>query len=211
MNLELLQAEYEAHFTAERRATLLTLTREAYERALICYSEEDGGDRQLFGFTLFKYVAKRLTRLASREGSGFELRSGSPLRVGVGPFTLAAYSCGSSGDQPISESFPNNENGAPQLVDLNQFCLDLDTASTTPRALVLAHLGNPYHGLEALHLAFPASKEGNRISAWSFTDQLWRPSDGFGDGSSPPPDLPPPTLIDRAPLSLKLPSDRSAA
>jgi hypothetical protein len=141
---------------------------------------------------------------------GFELRSAHPMiRIGVGPFTLAAYCCGSSGDQLITESFPLNESGAPQLVDLNQFCLELDYEQAVPRQMVLAHLGNAYAGLEALYLTVPGSKqEGrNRIGSWSYQDRLWkRPP---GEQNIPQHDLPRPVPIDPAPLTLRLPTERT--
>lgn len=210
MNLDLLDADLREHFTPDRRAALLDLTREAYDRAALRYSPDDGDDAQLNGFTVYKFVSKRFVDLCRDSTLGFELRSHHPMiRIGVGPFTLAAYCCGPSGDQLIGESFPLNENGAPQLVDLNQFCLELDFEQSVPRQLVLAHLGNPFNGLEALYLAVPGGKqEGrNRIGSWSYTDLLWKRD----QIATPQTDLPRPVRIDPAPLTLKLPAARRNA
>ncbi len=207
MNVELLEAEYRAQFTPERRSELLEQTLEAYDRARDHYSAEDGADRQTFSFTLYKYIRHRLVKLGLAKAFGMDLRQEHPMvRLGVGPFILAAYSCGPSGEQLISESFPLNEGGAPQMADLNAFEMELGDVVGIPRALVLAHLGNVENGLEALYLAFPESRAGNRIASWSYTDTLYHR--GEGGVSSLPPDLPPPTLIERAPLTLKFPAER---
>lgn len=209
MNLELLDTEIRLHFTPERRAALTEVAREAYDRAALRHAPDDGDDAQTFGFTTYKFIAKRELGLCKVPGFGFELRNAHPMiRVGVGPFTLAAYCCGSSGEQLIDESFPLNESGAPQLADLNQFCLDLQDEQAVPRAMVLAHFGNPYNGLEALYLAVPAGRQGNRIGSWAYADLLWKRQAGEG-GIPLRPDLPRPVPIDPAPLSLKLPSERT--
>src|SRR5262249_63813 len=154
-----------------------------------------GDDAQLFGFTIYKFIGKRLVGLGLEPKLGFELRSANPMiRIGLGPFTLAAYCCGTTADQPIEESFPLNENGAPQLVDLNQFTLNVNEGFAFRGVVVPGHLGNPHFGLEALSLAVPAEKEENRISAWCYTQLLWRRN---ADEQDPPtsPDLPRPVPI----------------
>ncbi|MGE0552765.1 MAG: hypothetical protein AB7R55_04990 [Gemmatimonadales bacterium] len=210
MDLDRLDAELREHFTPERRAAVQAAAREAYDRAALRYSPDDGDDSQLLGFTIYKFIGKRLVGLTRRADLGLELHSANPMiRIGVGPFTLAAYCCGSTADQPIDESFPLNEHGAPQLVDLNQFCLDIRDAQPIPRAVVLAHLGNPHTGLEALYLAVPSEKEENRISSWCYTHLLWRRDADDEHGGGPPhPDLPRPVAIPPAPLSLKQPAER---
>jgi hypothetical protein len=213
MDLEQLQADFRTHFTSERCASLKKATHEAYSRAMSRHSLDDGDDAQSFGFINYKYIAKRMVGLCDGP-QGFELRKAHPnIRIGVGPFTVAAYCCGSTGDQDISESFPLNENGAPQLVDLNQdltqFCAELEDEPLVPRAVVLAHLGNYVTGLEALYLAVPAAKSRKRIAGWCHTELLWKRNAGE-EGGDTPPDLPRPVVIPPAPLSLKLQPDRSA-
>lgn len=205
-----LEAEINTHFTEARIDALVETTRLVYDRAALHHSPEDGWDPQMFGFAVYKYVTKRLHDMSKQPALGFETRAVHPaFRLGVGPFTLAAYCCGSCGDQDINDSFPNNENGAPALVDMNQFSLDLKFDETVPpRALVLAHLGNPTNGLEALYLAAPGSKQDGRISEWSYTKLIWRMSATGGHGQPTPPQLPPPAPITPAPLSLKFPMEK---
>lgn len=206
-----LNAEIERHFTPQRTSALVRAVRGTYDRAVQHYSPEDGWDAQMFGFAVYKYSTKRLLCLTRDAELAMELRSSqNAFRLGVGPFTLATYCCGHSGDQDISESFPTNEHGAPALVDLNQLCLELEFDETAvPRALVLAHLGNSTNGLEALYLAAPSSKQDNRISGWSYTRLLWKWEGGEAFGGTSP-HLPPPAPIDPAPLSLKLPVEKRA-
>jgi hypothetical protein len=206
MDLDRLQRDVDVFLTPERIDALVEAHRSAYDRAALQYSPEDGADAQLFGFTIYKYNTHRLAKLAKRPDLGIELRSTHPcFRLGVGPFTLASYPCGSSGDHDIEDSFPNNDAGAPALVDVNQLCLELDFSRAVPRALVLAHFGNPVNGLEALYLAAPGSKEDGRISGWSWHKELWRWSGGSVAEPMPPrPDLPRPVPIEPAPLSLKI-------
>jgi hypothetical protein len=213
MDLDRLERDVERFFTEERVGALVEAHRSAYDRAALHHSPEDGADAQLFGFTNYKYITHRLVQLPPRLELGFELRSAHPaLRLGLGPFTLGSYPCGSSGDQDIWESFPNNDAGAPALADLNQLCLALDFSQAVPRALVLAHFGNPEHGLEAIHLAAPGSKEDGRISGWSWTRELWRCS--RSDSAEPSllrPDLPRPVRIEPAALILKIPAEQTQA
>lgn len=203
-----LEAEFRGLLTPLRIKALVEAHLEAYGRAVLHNSPGDGWDSQMFGFTIYKYVEHRLRRLPTDPNLGFELRSEHPaFRLGLGPFTLAAYCCGKSADDDINESFPNNEHGAPSLVDLNQYSLDLDDPRPVPRALVLAHFGNAVTGLEALYLAAPSSKSENRIDGWSYTKLLWKRDAGdlFG---APTPDLPRPTPIALATLSLKIPIEK---
>lgn len=208
MNLARLESEVEAFFPTSCVDALVDAHREAYDRAAIHHSPEDGADAQLFGFTNYKYIAHRLVRLPQRLDLGVELKSAHPcLRLAVGPFTIASYPCGSSGEQDINESFPNNEAGAPAMFDLNQLCLNLDFSETVPRALILAHFGNPEHGLEALYLAAPGSKDDGRISSWSWHKELWR-WNGAGTEPAQMPDLPRPAPIAPAALTLKIPLEK---
>jgi hypothetical protein len=208
MDLEQLQADFRTYFTPERRIALKNASQEAYSRAMSKHCLDDGDDAQSFGFLNYKYISKRMVGLCGTS-HGFDLRKAHPnIRLGVGPFTVAAYCCGSSGDQDIYESFPLNENGAPQLVDLNQFCLELEDEPAVPRAIVLAHLGNYVTGLEALYLAVPTTRSCNRIAGWCYTELLWKWSAGE-EGGDATPDLPRPVVIPPAPLSLKLQPDRT--
>lgn len=207
MNLEQLQADLRTHFAPERRTALTAILRDSYAGVAAGHSPCNGDNAQVFGFRNYHWIGKRLLELCGTQG--IELAKHHPnIRLGVGPFILAAYCCGSSGDQDIYESFPLNENGAPQMADLNQFCLELDDELAVPRAIVLAHLGNCINGLEALYLAVPAARSHNRIAGWCHAELLWKWSAGEQDGDVQP-DLPRPVVIPPAPLSLKLHPDRT--
>lgn len=207
---EKLEQEISLYFTTPRVQALVEAVKDAYEQALLCYSPDNGWDAQAFGFIVFKFIVHRLEKLTEIVAHGFELRpAGSAFRIGLGPFTIAAYCCGKSANQDINESFPNNEHGAPALVDFNQYCLDLTyDEPVIPRGLVLAHFGNPSNGFEALHLAVPSNKEDSRISEWSYTKLLWQA--GGEEPGSTFPDLPPPAPITPPSLSLKVSVEKKA-
>lgn len=199
-----LEAEVDRHFSDHHIVALAAKHEEAYERAALHYSPGDGWDPQLFGFAVYKYTVKRLRDLVGDSALGFELRSSAPtFRIGLGPFTLAAYRCGHSADEDINESFPTNEHGAISLAEANQLALDLRyDEPVIPRAMVLAHFGNTSTGLEALYLAVPSSMNEHRIDGWGYTRLLWRRDHGTG-GVEPLADLPRPAPIAPASLSLK--------
>jgi hypothetical protein len=200
-----LEAEIGKYFSARHVAGLVSKHHESYGRAALHYSPEDGWDAQMFGFAVYKYTVKRLRDLVAHPELGFELRpTNMAFRIGLGPFTLAPYRCGQSADEDINESFPSNENGALTLAEANQLALDLHYSEPViPRAMVLAHFGNPLTGLEALYLAVPSSMSDTRIDGWGYTRLLWRRDAGEErpQGSI---DLPRPAPIAPAPLSLKI-------
>lgn len=90
---------------------------------------------------------------------------------------LSCYKVGSSAEEDILASFPNNQNAAKRLVRNNrQFDLFGDGAhDADPVDLVLAHLGNPERGLEAVYLCVPSALGADeRICEWAYAQPLWR-------------------------------------
>lgn len=90
---------------------------------------------------------------------------------------LSCYKVGFSAEQDIFSSFPNNQNAAKRLVQNNrQYDLFGDTYhANSPVDLVLAHLGNPERGLEAVYLCVPSAiGTDDRISEWAYAQLLWR-------------------------------------
>jgi len=173
-----LPEEMSVHFSDACRDALVEALRITYQHASAPWDDSIGYDMQLFRFMLYKLGMHQLKLLCDR-GVGLFIHSPAPLfRLGVGPFQLASYACGYRGDDDIWTSFPNNDQGAPNLSDINQLTLFGENAEPSgdarPAAIVLAHFGNPEIGLEAVYLAVPAAKENDRISRWSHAELLWK-------------------------------------
>ncbi|HEX8433427.1 MAG TPA: hypothetical protein VF625_19205, partial [Longimicrobium sp.] len=89
---------------------------------------------------------------------------------------LSCYKVGATADQDIFTAFPNNHNAAKRLVANNrQYDLFGETYQAgAPVDLVLAHLGTPERGLEAVYLCVPSAIGGDdRISEWAHAELLW--------------------------------------
>lgn len=90
---------------------------------------------------------------------------------------LSCYKVGSSAEEDIFSSFPNNQNAAKRLVQNNrQYDLFGESyRDGAPVDLVLAHLGNPERGLEAVYLCVPSAVgTDERICEWAYAQLLWR-------------------------------------
>jgi hypothetical protein len=182
MPQEVLPQEMGVHFSVECRDALVIAMQVAYKNASMPYDESLGYDLQLFRFMLYKLGTHRL-RLLCDDVLGLSIHSAQPaFRLAVGSYQLACYACGYSGSDDIWTSFPNNEQGAPELSDINQLTFFNDSPDDVQgdhrAAIVLAHFGHPETGLEAVYLAVPAAKENNRISRWSHVELLWRRDTG---------------------------------
>ena len=72
-----------------------------------------------------------------------------------------ATESGGSASEDIADCFPSSSGGPGRLARLNAVQLELDLGDgggqPLPANVVVAHLGNPDHGLEAVYLAIPFS------------------------------------------------------
>lgn len=204
MGLVELRAGLTEAFPPSLRSAIVREYRQLYAYLITIYDTEQGWDAQGFGFMAYKAAVARLSRLAADPQSGLTLLTAAPtFRLQAGPFLIASYRVGSSETESIDESYPRNENGAVKLADLNQLSLEIDDFSATNPAVIIAHLGNPITGLEAIYLAVPAGTNGTQITTWYCTDLLWKRSDG-GQLMGPEISGPPPVPIPDATVRLRL-------
>ena len=119
---------------------------------------------------------------------GLEVVSDTPFRLQAGRFVVGFYGVGRHAAEPIEFAFPRNRKGAPQLAQLSLpgFVRNDTELVKEASTLILAHLGNPDDGLEALHLCVPVvDHETNSVCRWAFTHPVW-----LSDESLVTPELP---------------------
>jgi len=128
------------------RGALVAALDEAYQEVSACHRPERGWNNFTFGTGVWTIAMFQLQELA-REGE-WELEEevdnhrATFVKDGL---HLSCYKVGSTADEDIFTSFPNNHNAAKRLVANNrQFDLFGDRYQTgAPVDLVLAHLGRP--------------------------------------------------------------------
>lgn len=171
-------AAIDAAFDPGLVESLVRVVRGGYAAAGRHHVEDDGCNGFTYGTILYHFLRHRLIQLAETEGQveiapcDHELE----FRLQIGPFRIACHRVGTSADDPIEASFPSSHGAAGKLAIENaiQLSLGLPIEDAVPENLVLAHMGNPGDGLQALYLAAPiASHDGGRISSWGFTRRLW--------------------------------------
>lgn len=165
-----------AHLPLRERAALREAIEEAYRDACHAFDVEAGADMQLFGFTVYKYVAHRIRRAIEAQPD-LELsvvhQSTGAFRIRAGELLVAPYSCGRHAPTDPWREFPGNDRGAGLLADLNCGQFELFCGfDEQPVALVLAHYGSPTSGLVAVYLKRPIAQYGGQISAWDYVEEL---------------------------------------
>lgn len=171
----------DAAFTSPHCDRLVGALLAAYTTACDNWKPDEGSISQTFGYDAWAFGNFRLRELADDATLGFvpEIHEGRFTLRKDGLF-LSSYKAGSSRDADIWRSFPKNQHAAPQLARNNSqldIFLDGDPSPDAPVDLVLAHLGNPERGLEAVYLCVPTAVENERISEWGFAQRLWRRGD----------------------------------
>jgi len=146
----------------------------AYETACEKHDPSRGSNEQTFGFDLYHFAAHELEREAERLGGVIEVEAGRPyFRLRVGQFRLACHRVGRSSAQDIAQCFPTNDGAARALIERQLWLPGMEPRVDLARNLVLAHLGNPEMGLEALYLCIPSREEKDKIAEWGYTHRLW--------------------------------------
>ena len=170
------------HFGARLRNQIVAALRIGYKYAQESHLAEAGANNQTFGYTVYWYCLYQLASLSEDPTLGVLVLSRSPeFRLCVGPvetgFVLASHRVGAHSWEDIHSCFPRSPNGPSKLAQANvlQFELQLEGGvdQTPPRNLILAHLGNPKSGLEAVYLAVPFGKGDGPVTEWRYTESLW--------------------------------------
>lgn len=168
--------DYQRTFTTSTKELLVTAVVEAYRTAEEHYDTSRGSNTRTFGFGLYNYNVHELCRAANASaGTVMILRRYPSFRLQVDAYEIACYKVGTSCSQDIWSSFPGNQGAAPALVrEQPSLFPEFEPSMESPGKLVLAHLGNPEDGLEALYLCAPTETDGRRITGWAFVDPLWQ-------------------------------------
>ena len=151
---------------------------EAYQEVSSSHRPERGWNNFTFGTSVWQIALFQLQELA-RETQWELVEEVEHHRVTFmkDGLHVSCYKVGFSAEEDIFASFPNNQNAAKRLVQNNrQYDLFGETyRDGAPVDLVLAHLGNPDRGLEAVYLCVPSAVgTDDRICEWAYAQLLWR-------------------------------------
>lgn len=210
MNREKMGTALADAFDETVRRTIVHVLDEAYQEAGIRYDEEIGCNGFTFGTDLYQFAKFRFQGNGERAAAPImlgETSSELELRLRVGHFTVACHRVGGSASEDIADCFPSSSGGPGRLARLNAVQLELDLGDgggqPLPANVVVAHLGNPDHGLEAVYLAIPFGvSEAGKINGWAYTELMWR-WDGEGAVTHTLADLPPAVPIPDVEVELR--------
>lgn len=164
-------------FPESLRRALVAALDEAYQEVSAFHRPERGWNNFTFGTGVWTIAMFQLQELAREEEWELEEEVDNHRVTFVKDgLHLSCYKVGSTADEDIFASFPNNHNAAKRLVANNrQFDLFGDRYQAgAPVDLVLAHLGTPERGLEAVYLCVPSAvASDDRISEWAHAELLW--------------------------------------
>ena len=151
---------------------------EAYQEVSAFHRPERGWNNFTFGTGVWTIALFQLQELVrEREWELVEEVDNHRVTFVKDGLHLSCYKVGFSAEEDIYASFPNNQNAAKRLVQNNrQYDLFGETYQDgAPVDLVLAHLGNPERGLEAVYLCVPSAVgTDDRICEWAYAQLLWR-------------------------------------
>lgn len=185
------QAYHEA-FIDDTKAAIVAAVRRAYNIVQERHEEDLGYDAHTFGHNVYRIGRFQLGRCCEESGGKLarveELKT--LFRFQGGDYTLGFYKVGHSADTNIWEAFPTSDNGAMsvnaegQLVLLGLEDAMMDRVDNL-RYVVVAHLGNPTHGLCAVYLCIPVRTESGKITRWGYVEPIYMAQKG--SRSIPPP------------------------
>jgi hypothetical protein len=151
---------------------------EAYQEVSSFHRPERGWNNFTFGTGVWTIALFQLQELArDAEWELVEEVDNHRVTFLKDGLHLSCYKVGFSAEEDIFSSFPNNQNAAKRLVQNNrQYDLFGESYQEgAPVDLVLAHLGNPARGLEAVYLCVPSAVgTDDRICDWAYAQLLWR-------------------------------------
>lgn len=189
---------YREAFTDEIKAAIVAAVLRAYDIVLERHDESLGYDAHTFGYNVY-YIGKfQLSRCCEKSGGKLarvdELKT--LFRFKGGEYTLGFYKVGHSANTNIWGAFPTSDNGAMTVnTDGQLMLLGIEDAMMDRvddlRYVVVAHLGNPRHGLCAVYLCIPVLTESGKIKRWGYAEPIYMAQDGHRSIPPPQPVLPP--------------------
>ncbi|GIL17273.1 MAG: hypothetical protein BroJett040_10240 [Oligoflexia bacterium] len=183
--------------TEHQQAAIIAALQKSYLTAQSKYDEEDGDNSNIFGYGVHFYTKKNYKESFADnvhvEDQDVKIYDGLTFRMHINNRVFASYRVGKFASQDISRCFPHNSNTAPKLAEENNtpFLIDVETGKSIfdsedqeqefIKNWVIAHLGNPETGLEAVYLCAPGEVSNGRISSWKRTHQIYMKTmaDGF--------------------------------
>lgn len=167
-------------FNDEIVEALIDKVQQAYKGNFDCYAPEIGHDAMTFGLMIYKSKVHFLSQLADEIDDVKIIQKAPSFCMRIGPYRLATYCAGRSGDADISTSFPLNRTRAPGLAESNQaqmsfyFAEDPEPDDSDCREIILNDIGNSTDGLCKLFLGVPVdTTPDGRVSKWGTTLVIW--------------------------------------
>lgn len=162
-------------FPPSAREALKEAVTLAYGDARERYNEEIGCNSSTFGTDVYHFACHRLQERVGDMGDGAKVALRHPaFRLDVAGFEVGCHKVGDSETESIWRSFPQSEFAGETLVP-PQLLLFGGEGKGRIGGIVIAHQGNPIHGLCALYLCLPDSvNERGRIDHWGHVEPLWR-------------------------------------
>lgn len=201
-------SKFQETFSDEVTRAMVDALAAAYDRACDLHEPEWGCDEQSFGFLVYKFAVHALCEEFANEHDNTEVTNRLPaFRLRAGEYQLACHKVGHRAGDDIHSCFPGNDNAAPRMVEGQLWLdgVDRDAGTTNlerARKLILAHLGNPEDGLQAVYLCFPR-RTGNdgKISEWAYSHLVWKADEGStahdsaGNGTEVPDEVIDPVVV----------------
>lgn len=145
-----------------------------------------GDDAQYFGLGLYKSATFYLEEFIREDGHREGLKvyqPGQMFAIQTGRILLVPYRLPDRAHGASDDVFPHNHNGAGQVALINrQRLLQRDlfsdehafSADVGPKiGIVIAHTGDPDHGLTSVSLREPIDESEGRICKWGYIERLW--------------------------------------
>ena len=160
------------------RDLLVEALDQAYETVSETHNPEAGFNARTFGFTVYEVGVHELTALAEANPDELSVSwTNQAFRLVAGPYEIAVHRVGSSADDDIRSSFPNNDGAVSSMV-FADYLPGLEPDLTGARKVVLAHMGNPDDGLCAVYVCIPVRHDAaGHITEWGFTFEILRRTD----------------------------------
>lgn len=204
---------FHSTFTRAAVQPIVAALKRAYLTASELHDPDRGSDETTFGFSLYKFAVHELRKAAEATKTQLRVISSVPVfRLAVGEFELACHRVGRNARQDIHSSLPNNDGAACTMVEQQLWLPGMAEVFDLPKArkLVIAHLGNPEDGLGAIYLCIAGRTDGERITSWAYTHEIWHADsdDATAAAATPAPDRPADEVIPQPMVRKKPRKDR---
>ena len=162
-------------FTPETLEIITGALERAYETACEHYEPDRGNNTKTFGYELYHAAVHELAGEVQQDDTPLALISRDPtFRLRVGAFECACHRVGADASDDIWSSFPDNEGAACRMAEEQLWIPGMEPDIEAARKVVIAHLGNPEEGIQAIYLCIPSRTEKKRIVEWGLVCPVWQ-------------------------------------